>query len=330
MASSATASATARLARFWRAGRRSGYLLIIPAAVALILIFYLPLGRVVAQSLNDHATETGDTMNYMGIGNYSALFSDGYTIRILIRTLIIGAIIALVCALFAYPYAYMMTIVRPRTRALLVTLVLVPLWTSALARSFAWVILLQGGGPVDDIFHVTLLGTPVAVTIGMGQVLLPFAVLPMYTVMQGIDRNLLSAGQSLGASRFASFRRIYFPLSLPGLTAGTTLVFVLTLGFYLTPALLGTVQDAVIGQLIIVKTNLLDFGGAGALGIFILVVTLVILGLSGRFARGSMSRLSAGGRDAGGCCPGGAANPGAVPNPGTATGTRFRRCGPGR
>jgi putative spermidine/putrescine transport system permease protein len=118
----------------------------------------------------------------------------------------------------------------------------------------------------------------------------------MYTVMQGIDRNLLSAGESLGASRFESFRRIYFPLSLPGLTTGMSLVFVLTLGFYLTPALLGTAQDAVIAQLIIIKTNLLDFGGAGALGVFVLVVTLLILWLGNRLARSSTSRISTGAR----------------------------------
>jgi putative spermidine/putrescine transport system permease protein len=281
---------------WWRAARESGLVLVAPAAIALVVIFFLPLVRVIAQSVNDHLTTAGGTDHYLGAGNYTTLFTDGYTVRILIRTLIIGAVISVVTAVFAYPYAYMMTIVTARTRAVLVTIVLVPLWTSALARTFAWVVLLQGNGPVDDAFHLVLMGSPVAVTIAMGQVLLPFAVLPMYTVMQGIDRDLLSAGESLGASRFESFRRIYFPLSLPGLTTGMSLVFVLTLGFYLTPALLGTAQDAVIAQLIIIKTNLLDFGGAGALGVFVLVVTLVILWLGNRLARSSTSRISTGAR----------------------------------
>jgi putative spermidine/putrescine transport system permease protein len=288
--------------------------LLAPAAVALVLIFFVPLARVVVQSFHEHATLTGDTEVYWGFGNYATLFTDGYTVRILIRTLIIGVVISVVTALFAYPYAYMMTIVTPRMRAVLVTVVLVPLWTSALARTFAWVLLMQGNGPVDDVFGVVLMGSPVAVTIAMGQVLLPFAVLPMYSVMQGIDRNLLSAGQSLGAGRFASFRRIYFPLSVPGLSTGMSLVFVLTLGFYLTPALLGTTQDAVIAQLIIIKTNLLDFGGAGALGVFVLVVTLLILWLGNRLARGSAARVSTGGRVGAGGAP-------ATPAPATATAT---------
>lgn len=273
--------------RLWRQLRRSGLLLAAPALILLTLLFFLPLLRIIWQSFNEHPTLVGGTEHYLGIGNYKTLFTDGYTVRILIRTLIIGAVISVVTCLFAYPYAYMMTIVGPRTRAILVTVVLVPLWTSNLARSFAWVVLLQAHGPVDNVFHVVLKGTPVAVTIAMGQVLLPFMVLPMYSVMQGIDRNLLSAGESLGASRFSAFRRIYFPLSLPGVTTGMTLVFVLSLGFYLTPALLGTTQDAVIAQLIIIKTQLLNFGGAGALGVFILIVTLLVLGLGARLARGS-------------------------------------------
>ncbi len=281
--------------RSWRWLRRSGLLLAAPALIGLTLLFFLPLLRIVWQSINEHPTLTGGTKHFIGLGNYKTLFTDGYTVRILIRTLIIGAIISAVTGLFAYPYAYVMTIVGPRARAILITVVLVPLWTSNLARSFAWVVLLQAHGPVDNIFHVVLKGTPVAVTIAMGQVLLPFMVLPMYSVMQGIDRNLLSAAESLGASRFSAFRRVYFPLSLPGVTTGMTLVFVLSLGFYLTPALLGTTQDAVIAQLIIIKTQLLDFGGAGALGVFILVVTLLVLGLGARFARGRGTRVSAGG-----------------------------------
>ncbi len=184
--------------RLWRQLRRSGLLLAAPALVLLTLLFFLPLLRIVWQSFNEHPTLVGGPEHFLGIGNYKTLFTDGYTVRILIRTLIIGLIIAAVTGLFAYPYAYMMTIVGPRTRAILVTLVLVPLWTSNLARSFAWVVLLQAHGPVDNIFHVVLKGTPVAVTLAMGQVLLPFMVLPMDSGRPGIDRNLLSAGESLG------------------------------------------------------------------------------------------------------------------------------------
>lgn len=281
------------LERGWRRLRRSGFLLALPALLLLFLLFLLPLLRIAWQSLNEHPTDIGTTERYFGIGNYTTLFTDGYTLRILLRTLAISAVIALVTGVFAYPYAYMMTIVSVRTRAVLMTLVLVPLWTSALARSFSWVVLLQPQGLVDRVFGVVLKGTPVAVTLAMAQVLLPFVVLPMYAVMQGIDRSLLAAGASLGAGRWTTFRRIYFPLSLPGVTTGVSLVFILSLGFYLTPALLGSTQDAVIAQLLIIRTQQLDFGGAGALGMFLLVLTLAVLWLSNRLARGSGSRAVA-------------------------------------
>ncbi|MFI5894135.1 ABC transporter permease subunit [Actinoplanes sp. NPDC051513] len=260
--------------------RKGGWLFLLPALVALVILFVVPLINVVVDSFTEPSA---------GLGNYASLFTDGYTLRVLGRTLLIALVVAVVGAALAYPYAYAMTLVGPMMRAVLVTVVLVPFWTSMLARNFAWLVLMQDGGVVQDILrfagfgNVTLLGTSLAVGISMTQVLLPFMVLPMYTAMEQIDGRLVAAGQSLGAPRWRAFRRVYFPLSRPGVLAGMSLAFVLALGFYVTPALLGSTRNAMIAQVINVRTKeLLDFGGAGAMGMFLLVVTLVVLGLSRR------------------------------------------------
>jgi ABC-type spermidine/putrescine transport system permease subunit I len=280
-----------RAPRWWTALHRSGLTLVAPFLLLLVLLFYLPIARIFWQSLNEHSDALGQTQYGVNLENYRTLFTDGFTLRVVLRTLLIGLVVAGITGLLAYPYAYMMTLVQRRMRAVLVTLVLVPLWTSVLARTFAWVIILGPNGPVDDAFHVVPKGDIVAVTISMTQVLLPFMVLPMYSTMQGIDRRLMAAGASLGANRRQTFWRVYFPLSLPGVITGFTLVFVLTLGFYLTPALLGNTQQAVIAQLIILRVNLLDFGQAGALGIFVLAVTLLVLAAGARLARRRGTRV---------------------------------------
>jgi putative spermidine/putrescine transport system permease protein len=238
-----------------------------------------------------------------GLGNYASLFTDGYTIRVLGRTLLIALIVSVIGLLLAYPYAYAMTLVGPTMRGVLITVVLVPFWTSMLARNFAWLVLLQDGGVVQDILRpfgfgeVRLLGTSLAVGISMTQVLLPFLVLPLYSAMSQIDGSLVAAGQSLGAPRARAFRRIYLPLSTPGIVAGMSLVFVLSLGFYVTPALLGSNRNAMIAQVINVRAKeLLDFGGAGAMGMLLLVVTLVVLGLSRRLAGQTVAVTAAGGQ----------------------------------
>lgn len=291
----ATAEAPAgRLGPSWiRRAHASGWLLLLPALIALVVLFVLPLADIVVDSFTEPTT---------GLDNYISLFTDGYTIRVLTRTLIVALAVAVVGALLAYPYAYAMTLAGPTARAMLVTIVLIPFWTSMLARNFAWMILMQDGGTIQTMLRpfglgdVTLLGTPLAVGISMTQVLLPFLVLPMYSAMEQIDRRLVAAGQSLGAPRTRAFRRVYLPLSMPGVVAGMSLVFVLALGFYVTPALLGSTQNALIAQVITVRTReLLDFGGAGAMGIFLLVVTLAVLGLSRRLAGPNVAVVATGG-----------------------------------
>ncbi len=276
-----------------RAGRArtTGWLLLLPALITLVILFVVPLLSVVVDSFTEPEP---------GLGNYASLFTDGYTIRVMVRTLLVALVVSVVGVLLAYPYAYAMTLVGPTMRAVLVTIVLIPFWTSMLARNFAWMVLMQDGGTIQQFLrpfglgHVTLLGTTTAVAISMTQVLLPFLVLPMYSAMEQIDGRLVAAGQSLGAPRARAFRRVYLPLSTPGVVAGMSLVFVLALGFYVTPALLGSSRTAMIAQVINIRAKeLLDFGGAGAMGLLLLVVTLVVLFLSRRLAGQNVAAVAA-------------------------------------
>jgi putative spermidine/putrescine transport system permease protein len=264
------------LPRARRRGRRLGLLLAAPALVVLVVFFVVPALRLLWQSV---------TTPEPGLGNYAAIVTDDVALTIVLRTLGMAAIVTAVCLFCAYPYGYLMTIAAPRWRAVLLAVVLVPFWTSLMARTFAWVVLLQDNGVVNTLLGtvgigpIRLLGTTAGVTLAMAQVMLPFMVLPVYTTMRGIDRRLVDAALSLGARPVAAFLRVYLPLSLPGVTAGATLVMVLSLGFYVTPALVGSPQQSMVAQFISVQVNqLVDFGGAGALAVALLVLTLVLVG----------------------------------------------------
>lgn len=257
--------------------------LALPALALLLVVMVWPLLQLLYRSF---MTPTFSLEKYQG------LLSDGVSITILTRTIVMSLIVTVVTLLMAYPYAYAMSKVTPRTRAVLMALVLLPFWTSLMARTFAWLVLLQDTGVVNSLLSaigigpLSLIRNTSGVTIGMTQVLLPFMVLPLYSTMSKIDPRLMTAAISLGAPARVAFRRIYLPLSIPGVVAGTTLVFILSLGFYVTPQILGSPQQAMISQLIATKVDrLLDFGAAGALSAVLIVITLVLLALMSRVVK---------------------------------------------
>jgi putative spermidine/putrescine transport system permease protein len=270
----AAAHAPPAVSRLRGAGRPL-LLLALPAVVVLGVFFVVPALRLAWLSVSTPE---------LGVGNYTGLASDGVVVTVVLRTLGMAAVVTVLCVLCAYPYAYLMTIVGPRWRAVLTALVLLPFWTSLMARTFAWVVLLQDTGVVNGLLAAVglgparLLGTTAGVSIAMAQVMLPFMVLPVYAAMRGIDRRLVDAAMGLGARPINAFLRVYLPLSLRGVAAGATLVMVLSLGFYVTPSLVGSPQQSMLAQLIAVQVNqLLNFGAAGALAVTLLVVTLVLV-----------------------------------------------------
>lgn len=258
----------------------ANWLLLIPALALLTVVLLVPLVQSFVRSISTPSWT---------LDNYVKLFTDGVTLTVLGRTATTAAIVTIIAFLLGYPYAYFMTRVGDRARAVLLVIVLIPFWTSVMARNFAWLVILQRGGPVQTALSwiglgdVQLVGSQIGVTIAMSQVLLPFMVLPLFSSLSGIDRRLLLAARGLGSRPIVAFWKIYWPLSRGGVVAGLILVFTLSLGFYVTPALLGSPQQSLIAQLLAQRTTqLLDFAGAGALGMVVLIVTLLLVAWANR------------------------------------------------
>jgi ABC-type spermidine/putrescine transport system permease subunit I len=187
-----------------------------------------------------------------------------------------------------------MAIVPGRVAGILLIAVLLPFWSSLLVRTFAWQVILRDTGVINRflldlglISHpLTLIRTTGGVIIGMAHILLPFMVLPIYAVMRRIDPEYGRAAANLGAPPFSAFLRVFVPLSLPGVFAGSLLVFVLALGFYITPALLGGLKDQMISQLIVDEVQqALDWGSASAMAVLLMAFTFVVLFVASRIVR---------------------------------------------
>ncbi|MBM6583532.1 ABC transporter permease [Microvirga sp. BT689] len=201
------------------------------------------------------------------------------------RTLYTAFGVTALCLLIGYPVAAVMAAARPAVANWLLSLVLIPFWTSLLVRTTAWVVLLQTEGLVNKVLlqlgvisePLKLMFNTAGVFIAMVHVLLPYMILPVYSVMKGISPVHLRAAASLGANPATVFRTVYLPLTIPGVAAGCTLVFVLSLGFYVTPALVGGPGDQMIGYFIAYFTNsAVNWGLASALGVFLLLLIGVI------------------------------------------------------
>jgi len=254
------------------------YALALPALILLVAVIGYPLLTIVLRSLSEPE---------WGVQNYAWFFGAPVNLTVLQRTFTISAWVTLVCVVSAYPYAYLMTAVGPRVRLVLVLCVLIPFWVSGVVRTLSWVILLQDSGVINSLLRaaglsgVKLIRTQTGVVIGMAQVLLPFMILPLYSVMKGIDLRLMRAAQSLGARPLRAFFTVYLPLSLPGVYAGAIIVFILALGFYITPALLGGPRSTMLSTLVQTQVlSLLQWGRGGAMGVVLLVATFVLLALA--------------------------------------------------
>nr|WP_251381787.1 MULTISPECIES: ABC transporter permease [unclassified Leucobacter] len=228
----------------------------------------------------------------VGVSNYVWVFENPQNLAVIGRTFSNALMATVICLVLAYPYAFLMTIVGKKARAVLLVVAMIPFWTSLMIRTFAWIVLLQDNGVVNNLLGFLGLGpfellrTNLGVMIGLSQVLMPFMVLPLYAVMSGIDSRLVIAARSLGARPTIAFLRIFLPLSLPGVAAGSLMVFIQALGFYVTPALLGSPSDSMLAQSIYAQvSSLLQWGRGGALGVVLLVATFVLLGLIGLIMR---------------------------------------------
>lgn len=275
-----------------RAGRRRGPLisgwgwLAMPLMLFLAVVFVLPLILMVIRSVTDPPGA--------GLANYQEFFASEADVRVLFNTFYIAGVVTVASLLIGYPYAYLMAMVPPRVAGLLLIFVLVPFWSSLLVRTFAWEVILRDTGLVNSFLRgiglieqpLPLIRNTFSVTLGMTQILVPFMVLPLYSVMQQISPELTRAAANLGASPFQAFRRVFLPLTYPGIVAGALLVFVLALGFYITPTLLGSARETMISRFIADQVQQrLNWGLATAMAVILMVLTFVVLAIASRFVR---------------------------------------------
>ena len=271
-------------------------LLLAPALLLLLAVFVAPLVQILLLSFG----EATWSLDY-----YRSLFADEVLLAILVRTLWLSVTVSVLCLLLGYPVAYLMLRSSETVRRVIALLVILPLWTSLLVRTYAWIVILGRKGLVNESLMalgltdapMTLLYNRTSVYIGMVHVMLPFMVLPLYAVMRRIDLRLIAAACSLGASRSAAFFLVFLPLSLPGVLAGSLLVFILAIGFFVTPALLGGLSDTTFVMLIERQVNrLFNWPLAAAMSVALLAATLALVALYNRMLSGQVGDAHFAGR----------------------------------
>jgi len=262
------------------AGR--AFYLVLPLALYLCFFYVYPLLRMLLMSFFSPE---------FTLRHYLAFFHGKVNLYSLYVTLRISFVVTLWCLLLGYPLAYYLSSLPPKKANLRLILVLIPLWTSLLVRTYAWIMILGRNGIINQtLMKLGLIDKPLKIiynslglTIGMVHVMMPFMVLSLYSVMTGIDRGLLKAAQNLGARPFEAFRRVFLPLSIPGILAGSILVFVISVGFFVTPVLLGGPKEMMISMIIDQAVSvLLNWGFASAASFLLLFLIIGILLTSGR------------------------------------------------
>ncbi len=258
-----------------------------PALILVMVVMVVPVGWLFYVSfLADDGSFT--------LEHYQRMVESKSYARIFRNTFEVSILTTLVCILIGYPLAYFMSQLPRRAAALCMLTVLLPFWTSLLVRTYAWLVLLQRKGLINNwAIELGLWDEPIKLVhnlngtlIGMVHIMLPFLILPVYGAMRAIDKDYVKAAANLGAGPTQAFWRVFFPLSLPGLFAGGLIVFVLCLGFFVTPAVLGGGKVIMVAMRISTNIELFfNWGAASALGVVLLVLTLIILYLAARLLR---------------------------------------------
>lgn len=257
--------------------------LTLPSLLVIVALIVLPVGWLAWQSVyHDGFT----------IEHYRRVFTEAIYWRSFALTFEISLLVTGLALLLGYPIAYAASSATKGWRVIILALVVLPFWTSVLVRAYAWLALLQRTGVINQVLQsLGLVDQPLALVhntfgtvVATLHILLPFMVLPLYAAMEKIPRDLLQAGASLGAHPLLVFWKVFLPLSLPGVLAGCTLVFVLSLGFYITPELLGGGRTIMVSMMVSRNVELYDqWGAASAVGMVLLAAVGVILFAVSRF-----------------------------------------------
>jgi putative spermidine/putrescine transport system permease protein len=252
------------------------WLLLAPLAGYLAIFFAVPLADVAVMSV---------THPEPGLQNYERVLTGGLYQRVFLNTFLTAGVVTLGCLIVGFPLAWLMSVTTPTKAMLISLLVTMSFWTSFLVRTYAWMVLLGNNGPA--IWAMQMLGmenppqllfTRFASALAMVHMLAPYMIMNIYSVMEKIDPALIRSAESLGAKGGSLFRHVYLPLTAPGIANGAVLCFVICLGFYVTPVLLGSPREQMIAGLIGRQIDeFLNFGMGSAMAIILLLVTLIIL-----------------------------------------------------
>ena len=270
--------------------RRSAWWLMVPAMALLLVGFVLPLAEMAGWSSSLATYQTA-----LGAGPYRG---------ILFNTFELSLVIAVVATVLGYPVAYFLNRCSARWQTILLLMVLTPLWVSILIRTYSWIVVLGREGIVNSVLIATgavdepvrLLYTRFAVYVATIQVMLPIAILMMFSAMGGINQSLMAAARILGATPFRAFIQVFLPLSLNGAISGAMLIFVLSLGFFITPALVGGPKDTMIANIISTQVSeTMNWELGAALGVVLLGAGLIVVALIGVLGRRFTSMTAEGG-----------------------------------
>ena len=282
-----TAPLGAELRRDARIERWSLFGLAVPATLLVLVVMLVPVGWLFWLSF---LADDGS----LSLVHYRRMIEQPSYARTFRATFEISLATTAICVVIGYPLSYVLSQLPRRAAALCMIAVMLPFWTSLLVRTYAWLVLLQRRGLINswgmqlDLWSepLPLVHNVTGTLIGMVHIMLPFLVLPLYSSMRAIDRDLLKAAANLGATPAQRFRLVFLPLSLPGLFAGIILVFILCLGFYVTPAVLGGGKVTMVSNRIANDIELFfNWGAASALGVVLLIITLLLIVIAGRLLR---------------------------------------------
>jgi ABC-type spermidine/putrescine transport system permease subunit I len=261
--------------------------LTLPAIIAVFLVIVIPVGWLFSLSFLDSDGQ-------LSLINYEKMITYKSYLRVFKTTFNVSFLTTFLCIVIGYPLAYFLSQMPRKYVGLFMLTVLLPFWTSLLVRTYAWLVMLQRNGLINNFaIDLGIWDAPVKLAhnlngtlIGMVHIMLPFLVLPLYAAMRRIDRHALQAAANLGATPVQAFWQIFVPLSLPGVVAGSLIVFVLCLGFYVTPAVLGGGKVILVSmQITAILEDQFNWGAASALGVVLLVSTFAVLLVASRFLK---------------------------------------------
>ncbi len=264
-----------------RARARRGLLIGLPSLVYLVLLFAVPLGIVLVYSFATRSRTGRTILGDWSLDAYGRLI-DSLVLEIFLRSVWLAVVSTVICLVLAYPFAYYLATRSARSRAILLVLVMIPFWSNFLVRTYAWRVLLGSDGPLVGLLEgvgvedLRLLFTPFAIVLGLVYGFLPFMILPLYASIERIDFSLVEAARDLYGTGWQAFRTVTWPLSRPGVIAGSILVFIPSFGAYVTPEILGGSKTTMLGSYVVRQfLSARDWPFGSALSFAILAVMLV-------------------------------------------------------